>query len=311
MSSRLSITCPLLVLLLSLSTSGRAADTSVVTLSYRVRPDLSACEVGALTETTRQQMLVLLNRLRGLHGLMPLAYAPTLQSQADAAALVMAANGAVSHVPATDWRCLSPLARQGARASLLYGGAHSARPIEQSGEDIVASWLLDTDNVEADSLGHRRWLLDPFLREVAFAWVSGPLADGEYGGAAVLRLGRGRSAGRAAAQSDFVAYPVGDYPARYADLTGWLSFSVLVDPARPGASRNVDYRRARVQVHDPDGNMLALRELRYDNDDFGLPNNLQFRVAGLRAGVRYQVAVDGVVVAGAPREFRYWFRVAR
>lgn len=309
MPHRLSVCLSLVLLWGALAARVQAAGPPSGTLSYRVRPDIPACEPGDLTEATRRQVLELLNRLRALHGLAPLAYAPALQAQADAAAMTMAANGALSHTPSPGWRCLSPLARQGARASLLYGGAVSAVPAAQDADDIVASWLSDADNLAADSLGHRRWLLDPFLREVAFAWVAGPLASGMQSGAAALRLGRGRTAQPLREAADFVAWPVGDYPARYVDPRAWLSFSVLVDPGRPGANRDVDYRQARVQVRMPDGDVLPLRGLRYDNDYFGLPNNLQFRVAGLRPGVRYEVVVDGVNVAGTLRGFRYSFRV--
>jgi uncharacterized protein YkwD len=308
MSHRLAV-CLSLVLLIPLTTQLQAAEPPAGALSYRVRPDISACEPGELTEATRRQVLELLNRLRALHGLAPLAYAPALQAQADAAALTMAANGTLSHTPSPGWRCFSPLAQQGARGSLLFGGAVSEVLPEEDAGAIVASWLTDTDNLTADGLGHRRWLLDPFLREVAFSWVAGRLPNGMQTGAAALRLGRGRSAQPLREASDFVAWPVGDYPERYVDPRAWLSFSVLVDPNRPSANRDVDYRQARVQVRGSDGSVLPLRELRYDNDYFGLPNNLQFRVAGLRPGVRYEVVVDGVGVAGTLRSFHYEFRV--
>ncbi|GHH56649.1 CAP domain-containing protein [[Pseudomonas] boreopolis] len=288
----------------------QAAVPAAIALPYQVRPDIPTCEPGRLSEATRQRVLDLVNQLRTLHGLAPVAYAPQLQAQADAAALVMAANGALSHMPAPDWRCASPLAQQGARTSLLYGGAVSPLPAMGSADDIVARWLSDTNNLVADGLGHRRWLLDPFLREVAFAWVAGPLANGMQSGAAALRLERGSNAEPLREGGEVVAWPVGDYPGRYFDPNAWLSFSLLVDPSRPGgANHEVDYRQARVQVRDPDGNVLPLLALRYDNEYYGLPNNLQFRVAGLRPGIRYDVVVDGVGVAGELREFRYGFRV--
>ena len=67
--------------------------------------------------------------------------------------------------------------------------------------------------------------------------------------------------------------------------------------------------RAIVAVRERGGTALAVSKQSYDTLGYGLPNNLQFAVAGLRAGVRYDVTIDGVVVNGARTSYSYTFRI--
>jgi hypothetical protein len=47
----------------------------------------------------------------------------------------------------------------------------------------------------------------------------------------------------------------------------------------------------------------------YDNDGYGLPNNLQFAAAGLTANTIYDVTIANVVVGGTARSYSYYFRI--
>jgi hypothetical protein len=47
----------------------------------------------------------------------------------------------------------------------------------------------------------------------------------------------------------------------------------------------------------------------FDTQGYGLPNNIQFAVAGLQANTYYDVTISGVKVGGTPRSYSYFFRI--
>ncbi|MBN6148754.1 CAP domain-containing protein [Xanthomonas sp. AmX2] len=282
----------------------RAADL------YRVQPSIAACRAGELLPAQRRRVLALVNDIRARHGLDPVAYDEAAEAEATQAALLIAANGRLSHAPTPDWRCFSAAAARGARSSLLYGGTRSPYLVFAGPDEIVIDWLTDTRNAVADGLGHRRWLLDPFLQRIAFGMVAGRAGGDEVSSGAALRFVPAASGTVARTQRDFVAWPVGDYPQRYYAAGAALSFSALMDRGRKFANRDVDYSHARIAVGERGGPGVAVTAVRYDSDGFGLPNHLQFRVPALRPGVVYEVSIRDVRLAGQGRDYRYWFRIA-
>ncbi len=54
---------------------------------------------------------------------------------------------------------------------------------------------------------------------------------------------------------------------------------------------------------------MAVSRVRFDNDGYGLPNNIQFAAAGLASNVTYDVTIDRVGVGGTLRTFTYYFRL--
>lgn len=276
---------------------------------YQRPPDIARCDPGQLLPAQRQRALAVVNEIRRLHGLAAVGYDAGRDAMAEQAALIVAANGQLSHFPGPSWRCYSEVGQKGARSSLLYGGVVSPLLQFMDVEALIAAWLSDADNVGADAIGHRRWLLDPFLKDIAFGMVAGPMPGGAMSMAAALRPVPAPPGERASASQDYVAWPVGDYPARYFDVRAPLSFSVFVDGSRKSLNRQVDYARVSIRVSDAGGRALPVGDVHADSEGFGLPNSLRFRVAGLRPGVRYEVAIDDVDVQGAARDYRYWFRI--
>jgi len=57
------------------------------------------------------------------------------------------------------------------------------------------------------------------------------------------------------------------------------------------------------------GGAMAVSRIAFDNDGYGLPNNLQFAVAGLQSGVIYDVTIGNVRVGGAATNYSYYFRI--
>lgn len=276
---------------------------------FTEKPDVAACRPGMLSQKTLADMLSALNTIRALHRLPAVSLSSADQNAATQAALMMAANGQLSHTPPTSWKCYSAAGAAGAGSSNLYGGTISPYLGFTNDEGYLAGWMTEVSNLVADSVGHRRWLLNPFLGTVAYGRVAGLVDGNSRTDAAALKVFN--NAGQPTAVSGlppFVGYPYGDYPAKYFDTRALLSFSVIADAASSGGNRAVDFSRATIAVTGPSG-ALAVSKQAADNDGFGIPNNLQWAVAGLQAGMTYDVAIGGVAVRGVATSYTYRFRI--
>lgn len=268
---------------------------------YAVEPDVTTCRPGVLSAAARQNVLTALNAIRALHQLDPVSYDTAGEPAAMSAALLMQANGQLNHTPPSSWNCYSAAGASGAGSSNLGGGNRSATPA-----DNLVSWLLDTSNLSTTIVGHRRWLLDPFLGKVAYG-----RSDSSSGalGMWALQVIHADTVTQGSAAT-FVAYPYQDYPARYHAQGALLSFSVIADPASKSASASVDFSAAQIAVSlRGTSSPLAVSSVSSDNQGYGLANNLQFSIGTISVGSIYDVAISNVRVGGTPRNYSYWFRV--
>jgi len=271
---------------------------------YDTPPDLAACRPGTLKASIRQEFLARLNALRALHGLTPVAYSSAENAEVDQASLMMAANRQLSHTPPASWLCYSDTGARGAASSNLIGGWGNGLPWS-SEDDNLAGWMTERYSV---SIGHRRWILDPFLARVSYGRVAQQSANGMRSDAATLKVFNfAVTSPPPASVPAFVAYPQGDYPARYFGPGDILSFSAVVSSTSRSANAAVDFSAATVRVSDANGD-LTVTEQSADNIGYGLPNNLQWKVTGLQSNVRYTVRITGV--RGTPTgSYEYMFRI--
>lgn len=277
---------------------------------YSVQPSIANCQQGTLSTSTTNTVLNELNAIRALHKLPPVTYSPTDEAAAQASALMQAANDALSHTPPTTWKCYTAAGYTGSGTSNLYGGYGNGLTLLTE-DEVLAGWLTETNNLVVDSVGHRRWLLYPFLGSVAYGRVAGASPTQTRGDAAALKVFSNVGSGVAAGTlPPFVAYPYQDYPARYFSTSSLLSFGVIASSnANSSANSSVNFANARITVTQRGGGAMAVSKQSYDNVGYGLPNNLQFAVAGLQAGVFYDVTITGVVVSGTTQSYSYFFRV--
>lgn len=278
---------------------------------FAAAPDLSACRAGVLKGGEKQKALATVNDVRARHGLGAVAYDLAFDDQVMQTALMMAANNRLDHNPGGDWACYSAAGHDGAASSNLHGGAEASPDgflNFLTTPQIVAGWITDARNALADNIGHRRLLLDPFLKHIAFGRYSGLYGGGRLTSSAALKVifADMWSDGHA---GPFVAWPYGDYPAHYFDPAAFLSFSVVADLADKTGNEAVDFRGTRVTVTPRGGAPLALSRLSSDNAYYGLPNNIQFLAAGIMPGVAYEVSLRHVGVKGVDSDFSYGFRI--
>ena len=284
--------------------------TAQAAAMYATQPDIAGCQPGQLSAATTQAVLASLNGIRALHRLPPVTYSAGDEAAAQAAALLQAANDSLSHTPPTSWKCHTALGATGSATSNLYAGFGNGLGV-QSDDSILAGWMTETDNVAVDNVGHRRWLLDPFLGTIAYGRVIGASPTRTRGDAAAIKVfGNAGSGSVNGTLPPFVAYPYGDYPARYFATDALLSFGVIASTTR-GSSANaqVDYAGAVITVRQRGGGALSVSKQSSDNQGYGLPNNLQFAVAGLQSGTTYDVTIDGVSVSGTRQSYSYSFRI--
>lgn len=288
------------------SASSLPTSWSAVAGYFDVQPDVDACRAGTLKEAVKAEFLARLNEIRARHGLAPVIYSNAEDQQEQESSLMMAVNQTLSHTPPTTWRCYAAGGSTAAGASNLIGGWGTGLSFE-SEDDLLAGWLREGGSPQ---LGHRRWILHPFLGKTSYGRVSATLAGGRRATAASMRVFS--FAGGAPAPSAvpaFVAFPHGDYPIRYFAPTDYLSFSVVPSASNNGADRTVDFSAATVTVRDGNGN-LSVTDISRDNDGYGIANNIQWRVTGLAADTRYDVTIAGV--RAAPQtSYSYGFRIVR
>lgn len=271
---------------------------------YKTAPNIAACQSGELADAEKMRVLDAVNAIRATHSLPLVVYDYSADQEVMEAALIMAANGKLSHTPPSDWTCWTQAGFNGSKTSNLYGGVISPYLAWESSPVVLNGWLSDARNAVADNVGHRRWLLDPFLEKIAFGRVSGQVSSGMTDGA-VIKIFYGTSQ-PTSAKVDYVAYPVGAYPVNLFHPDALLSFGVLVDKRYKFGNQRVDYSAARITVKGPDGPQ-PITNILYDTHGFGLPNNLQFKAGALKGGVRYDVTIDNVTVNGDVKTYSYWF----
>lgn len=125
--------------------------------SFSWSGDVGSCVAGEPAGPVQSDSLDALNFFRSVAGLSPVRLDAGASRAAQQAALMMAANGELSHYPTRFWRCASPEGIAAAGRSNLAMGT--------TGPKAIGGYLND-DGPSNQQVGHRTWLLHPGLRSV-------------------------------------------------------------------------------------------------------------------------------------------------
>lgn len=221
--------------------------------------------------------------------------------------MYLVANKLLTHTPDSSGLCYTSNAYALANTSNLHLAWTSAATTEgMASSDSIVGYLID-DSITI--LGHRRWILYPFLNKTTYGRVDGlPSGTSNHYMASALKV-IGNTASSVSMTNDFVAYPYGNYPASEFSTSWFLSFSVVASKTNANAngSSQVNFGSATISVKTPDNTSLAISEQSANYDGYGLSNSLQWKASGLQAGVTYLVTISNVLVNGSLRDFSYSF----
>jgi hypothetical protein len=273
---------------------------------YENVPNIAGCTPGSLSETEKQKVLNYINSVRATHNLPAVDYDAIKDRIAQEAALIGAANASISGTVAEADFCYSENAAlecgRGNRS--LWGGAVSKWPVS---EIHVNDWMTE---LNSENINNRRRILDPFLKKITFGRVIGTPRRGDFKYVSSAMLITSDGADLTDYEIPYIAYPQGNYSAKFFDPNSTLSFSVLHDKAvkSNNGALFVDFSEATVEVS-AGTQALSIVEgsLSYDNLNCGLPNNIQWKIAGLAKNITYTVKIQGVKVAGVTKEYEYTF----
>lgn len=244
-----------------------------------------SCTPGSTSVSFREGVLNRINYFRAMAGVPDdITLDPTYNAKAQAAALIMAANGDLSHDPPSHWDCFTADGHEGAGHSNLSLGAFGA--------GAVTGYMEDPGSANTP-VGHRRWILYPQTQLMGTGdtpssnalWV----IDSHY------------SDLRPTTREEYVAWPPPGYVPTEVIFPRW-SFSF---PDADFADSVVTMTR--------NGSPVPV-VLDAPHDGYG-ENTLVWEPAGrAHPGDVFQVTVSQVVAGGIPRTFTYevtGFKAAR
>lgn len=273
---------------------------------YDRTPIVESCDAGLLKMSDKQAVLTELNAVRALHRLPPVIYDSSADIYTQKSALIGVANAQLTHTPSPAMICYSDEGSQGSgQSNLFLAGGYTPASTES-----IARFLID-DNVA--SLGHRRWVLHPFLSQTSFGRVDGQPRTGSTlrHTATSLRVLGYPDANLAGSDINYIAYPEGNYPAKYFKHGWFMSFSVLASKGSTFANGSgaVSFNGATIQVTNAAGAALTISEQSANYAGFGLPNVVQWKVAGTQSSTDYTVRIGNVTVGGQARNYQYTFKI--
>jgi hypothetical protein len=119
--------------------------------------DAASCEAGDISADARETAHRLVNLYRFMAGLDPVEMTDEGNRLAQGCALLMTANGMISHTPDSSWKCYTAEAAKTAGSSSLSGGGAVSS---------VDGYMIDPGN--PTTIGHRRWVLSNMLASIGF-----------------------------------------------------------------------------------------------------------------------------------------------
>ncbi|MDA3843257.1 MAG: CAP domain-containing protein [Candidatus Kapabacteria bacterium] len=304
------------ILILVMAFAGCAEDPNQTYYPELTEPSLIAlydqvpykgnCFEGVLRQSEKDKVLDQVNMYRAIHKLPAVTYNNEYDIMMQKASLIMVANESISHYPLQSQKCWSEEGSQGSAESNLHLGAASG-VVNWSSTIAVDNWISEEHTLTG--LGHRRWVLSPFLKTISFGRVDIVTeAKSHWIGASLYIFD---SWDQTPANIDFVACPFEDYPIDGFNKDLYLSFSVLADKTTVwGDNKEVVFGfEVDVEVFDETNQAMEVVSVDSDYSGAGLPNHLQWKVLDLENNKKYNVKISNVTVNGEEKSYDYWFKI--
>ena len=276
---------------------------------YELVPDIKNCKYGVINDATRNAIVDEVNNIRRLHGLEAIVYNKDLEKYVNETALAMAAQNTVSHYIDDKWNCYSDNALTGAKMSSLSSHTSPNAQFKVNPVDDIASFMRENTS---ESLGHRRWMLSPFIHETAYGMADGEkkVGTGYTFGAALFMYNPTTYKNQSTTSPvGIYPYPTGTYPKKYYQKGDRMSFFVMYDQGSYDNNWGVRYTDTVVTVKDDKGVVHPISDVQISYASSGVPNNYSFLLPDFEYGVNYTVNVDRVLINGEPKNYQYSFKV--
>lgn len=130
----------------------------------------SSFQAGVLKKSSLNDGLNALNVMRYVAGLPAnVKIDNTYNKKCQAAALVNAANGQLSHFPSKPAGMSNTLYNLGKTGA---GSSNIAWNYGNLASSVLYGWMADSDMSNIDRVGHRRWILNPSMKKTGFGFVN-------------------------------------------------------------------------------------------------------------------------------------------
>jgi hypothetical protein len=246
----------------------------------------AGCIAGETAAAFRQAIQLRINYFRAMAGAPAVVQLDDVYSaKAQQAALMMSANGQLSHNPPPSWLCYTAEGAQAAGSSNLYLGAF--------GPAAITGYVYDPGSGNY-AVGHRRWILYPQTQRMGTGDI--PPVGGARSSNALWVFDEHMWQPRPQTREEYVAWPPPGYVPYQVVFPRW-SFSYA----------GANFSQAVVEMS-AGGQAIPVAVQPVVN---GYGENTLVWEPGLSFGsppgadTAYDVAVGGVVIGGAPRDFSY------
>jgi uncharacterized protein YkwD len=278
---------------------------------YALEPDVASCTSGIPSDSEKKKVLDRINYLRSIHKLSPVVYDEKDDEIAAECALVIAANEQLSHTPDSSWECWSQVAYDGCHSSNIHIEMASYDISSTNSADIVDGFMTEEYQGEPKTLGHRRWLIDPWLTHIAFGRADYYDGSGYYViGSAIKVINDDDGNDDISTDIKFVAYPFENYPKELYNDNIMMSFTVIKDKfSKYSNGTGINFASATIAIIDPDNKTMKVKNIESDTQGYGVPNNLRWYVEGIKPNVKYNVTVSDIMINNNPEFYQYWFEL--
>lgn len=252
--------------------------------------DAANCQPGTESADSLAKGAQAVNFYRGLAGLDSISLTDSQNILAQQTALLMEANGQISHNPDASWKCYTQQGAQGAATSNLFGGGGSFY-IGSASMPVKA--YMDDSGPYNDPVGHRRWVLNPSTVTMGMGTTKGFNA---------LNIA-GAPTDTSRTNPTMISFPNSGYFPQQLEPNGKWSLS---------SAQGVDFSGATVSVKDANGAAMGVIPLS-TAEGYG-PNTISFEVQGLSyasgtSEADYKVTVDNMKTNNLPFSYSYTVRL--
>lgn len=252
--------------------------SAVTTTELAWSGDTATCTAGTISDSAYVRTLRRINYYRELVGLPGnIVWDTALHNPAQEAALMFRANSSLSHNPPMTWKCWTNAGDQGAGASNISLGSHSA--------NAITSFMRDNGTGNF-AVGHRRWILYDRAQNFGLGSTNNSSALYVFG------------TSTSPAGVTYTAYPSpGFFPAP------------LIFPRWSFSKGGADFGNATVSMIDGDSNTVNLTletvQNGYGNNTIvWVPQTSQIPLQSAH-DEKFTVTVSNVVVNNVPQSYTY------